>query len=191
MKTVFAFAVVVLLSIQSFAVELTQDQLVTFGNHIRANSDQNVIDAVAAGDVTTIQQWYSDDSSLYVFLDSVSTDDVRESIVWSEVLDPVDGMDELQRWGFDLMMANGTFNPEKVNTRNGLILIFDAQMPLTRAAIIADATRFANEFETIFGVAAIGPGGGNGSTPSNAAIAVVKGTPSIANVDHALAATAP
>lgn len=42
---------------------MDQDQLVTFGNHIRNNTNQDVIDALAAGNNVAIAAWYNGDAS--------------------------------------------------------------------------------------------------------------------------------
>lgn len=172
---------------------LDQSQLVTFGNHIRANTDQAVIDALAAGALNAIAAWYNQDAApdFFVFRTSVSTDDARKAIDYSEVLSDTTPLGDVERWAFDNMLANGDFDPTVENNRDALVAIFNgSDYPNTRAALLAESVRLATEAEKIFAVTATGPAGGNGSNATNAAALVVDGDVTVSDVDLALEATA-
>lgn len=166
---------------------LSPSQIQTFASHIEANPAQAVIDALADGNNNAIVAWYSQvDPAFWVFLDSVSTDKAREAIDWAEILAPGNKISAESRWAFDILTANGDFNPTLQNTRAGLDEIFSG-FNNTRTALLLIATRNATEFEKVFAITATGPGGGNGSAQAQAAEAIVVGIPSLDNVRDAVA----
>lgn len=187
---------------------LTPEQIITFGNHIRANEDQTVVDALAVGDNNTIRDWYNQETSpaVWVFKSSVDTDSAFRSIDKDEYIDiPASGgstvgdlveaieaasLARRQEIALNLMLANGTYDPREESNRDALVKIFPSSMPNTRAAFLADATRKANYAEAIFIATATGPAGGNGSAQGQAAIANYEGSVSKDDVRNALAATA-
>lgn len=171
-------------------------QLVTFGNDIRNNTDQTVIDALASNNPGVIAEWYSQQASpdFWIFKQSVDTDTVRDSLVASETAADEDaatnpGLNSQQRWHFDLLMHNGHYNPAKRVSRDLLVKIFPSHMTGTRNKIISDATTRANRIEKLLAVTLDGPGGGNGSAPTSAAGATHFGGVSWIDVDQALQAT--
>ena len=170
---------------------MTPEQHVTFGNHIRANTDPAIIAAVAANDYRTIADWYNQPASpdFWVFLPSVNVDEVRRSLDWDEIEDDAKFTAQRQ-WMFNTLMANGTYNPEEENNRQALIRIFPTSMPACRAAMLADATETANRVEQLFASAGTGPGGGNGSAQAQSAVRDFHGDVDNRDVDYALEATA-
>lgn len=171
---------------------LDSSQLVTFGNHIRANTNQTVIDALGAGNNNGIVAWYNGTASpgFHVFRTSVSTDDARKAVDWSEVLSDTTPLGEVERWAFDNLLANGDFDPTIENNRDALAAIFaGADYVNTRNGLLAESVRLANEAEKVFAVAATGPAGGNGSNATNAAALVFAGAITLQDVRDALAAT--
>lgn len=170
---------------------MTSVQLITFGNHIRNNTNQTVIDALASGNHSIIAAWYNEqaDPAFWIFVDHVTTDEVRASLDWNEVLHDTNGLTDLQRWGFETLMHNGSYEPAKLNDRNALIKIFPTSMSNTRTAVLADATKQATNIEEVFAEEASGPAGGDGSSQGNSAIATFIGTVSHIDVFNALTAT--
>lgn len=126
------------------------------------------------------------DPDCWVFLSSVDTDEVRKSLDWPEVLDATTGLTELQRWGFNTLMHNGSYNPSELNERMGLLQIFPAGMSNTRANLLDDAVRKATRAEALLKVAATGPAGGDGSAKNKSAIAVFQGLLSYQDVKLAM-----
>jgi len=168
---------------------LTEAQLQTLADDMEANTDQTVIDALAAGNNNALVAWYNGQASpdFWVFKHSVDVDEVRRSIDWSEVLDGTDGLSVRQQWGFNTLMHNGTYDPSEANNRNGLVAIFPASMPNTRAAMLADATTLATYAEALFAETASGPAGGDGSAQNKSAIAVFAGSLSLQDIRDAVA----
>ena len=168
---------------------LDKTQLTMLGNHIRANPDaaDYLEGGSDSGNIGAIRDLYNGDVDpvFRVFLSSVSVDKVRESLEWSEVADDVKFTAQ-QQWMFNVLMHNGSYNPSIENNRDGLIVIFPAAMPLTRAAVLADATRHATIVEKLFAEEASGPGGGDGSASTNSAIAVFSGNVTTSQVQLAL-----
>lgn len=175
---------------------MTPEQLVTFGNHIRANEDQTVVDALAANNPGLVAEWYNQPTTdFYVFAQSVDTDTVRESLVASETAEDEDhatepGLNAIQRWHFDLLMKNGSYDPSRRVSRDMLVKIFPSYMSQTRSNVLADATRLALRVEQVLAITLDGPGGGDGSAPSSSAGCTHYGTVSWVEVNQALEGTA-
>jgi len=154
-------------------MSMTEDQKQTYAAFLEASTDQTVIDALAAGNNNALVTWSNQeaDPTFWVFMNSVSVDEVRRSLDWSEVLHGTTGLTELQQFGFDALLHNGTYDPSEENNREGLTKIFPVTMPNTRAAVLNDAVRHATNAEQVFAVEASGPAGGDGSAKAQAAIA--------------------
>lgn len=170
---------------------MTPEQLVTFGAHIRANEDAAIVAAVAAKDYKTIAGWYNQPASpdCWVFVSAVSVDEVRRSLDWDEIEDDTK-MTPQRQFMFNVLFANGSYEPPEVNNRQALIRIFPTAMPNCRAAVLADATEKATRAEQVFAVAGTGPGGGNGSAQAQSAVRGWQGEVDNRDVDYALEATA-
>lgn len=154
---------------------LTQSQLVVLKADIDANPGEfgsipntpdghlliaNIYNALAVPD-------------FWVFRRSMSIDQVREAIVWSEVLAPAAKLPDTERWSFEVLVGD-QFNPESVNNRTGLSQIFaGAAYTTTRTNLILAATEKATRIQKLFAVPGTGPGGGNGLLQTAAAIRVV------------------
>lgn len=166
---------------------LTSTQLVTLKDHIVANTDQTVIDALAEGNNNAIRDWYNTDASpnFWVFRSFVSDMDLKESAIdWTEHL----ALTLVELAVFEKLIAGGGFNPENENVRNGLAAIFAGGFQAnTRNAILDLAARLATEAETVFATTATGPAGGDGSAKTQAAIAVVEGNLSTQDIRDAVA----
>lgn len=184
----------------------TDTQRITLGNHIRANAA--VADALAAGNLGDIRDWYNGQASpnFWVFKASVDTDSAFKSIDKAEyvnvpasegttvaqLIESIEAasLARRQEVALELMLHNGTYDPSIESNRDALVKIFPATMPNTRAALLVDATRLATEAEKLFAIAASGPAGGDGSAQNNSAIAVITGQLTTADVDLALELTA-
>ena len=184
---------------------LTSAQLQAFADDIDGNTDQTVIDALAAGSHNTIRNWYNQEASpaFYVFLTSVDTDTAFKSIDKSEYIDvPASGgttveslveaieaasLARRQEVALQLLLANGTYDPSVQANREALVEIFPNTMPNTRAAFLADAVRQANYIEKLFATEGSGPAGGDGSSANDAAIPGYEGNVTTADVDAAVA----
>lgn len=109
--------------------------------------------------------------NFWVFRTSVGTDLARSALDWDEVLHATTGLTTRQQWGFGVLLHNGTFDPSGEQTRDGFVAIFPgAAFANTRAALLAASVRLATEGESIFASGATGPGGGDGSAMTQAAL---------------------
>lgn len=168
--------------------------LTTLGNHIRhADRPQLIKDAINDGADEVIAQWYNQDdpTPVWVFKNNVTVRAVLDSLDYSELLDGTNGLTDRERWGFDNLMANGAYDPSNEKNRDKLVVIFDAvNHDDTRAAMLADATRYATYAEAVLKTTATGPAGGNGSAQDAAAIATYSGNLTHQEVHAALVQTA-
>jgi hypothetical protein len=166
---------------------LTDSQLTTLGNHIRANPD--VAAALAAGNLGDIRDAYNAptiDPVVWVFNAQVNVDDTVESLDWAgEYALFKDDLPAIR-----LLFDNGTYAVEGPGARAALNAVF-ANCPNTKTAILAAATRPATLAESLFVETATGPGGGDGTLQTAAATAVVAGAVTTQEIDLALERTAP
>ncbi|UCC32129.1 MAG: hypothetical protein JSU86_07570 [Phycisphaerales bacterium] len=165
---------------------LTDEQIAEFAVDLAANQDPDIVDALVNGRTGFIAKWYNQEAvpAYWVFKTSVTTDDARKAFDWEEILTgaPVDA---LNRWAFDTLMANGDFDPSSENNRNGLARMFTGQ-PNTKLNILAASTRKGSKIEKLFAQAATGPGGGDGSAQTAAAVAVFVGEVTTEDVQKAI-----
>jgi hypothetical protein len=146
------------------------------------NVPHNSDGALAIAEAYNLQS----DPDFWVFLSSVDTDTVRDSLDWTEILDDTTGLTELQRWGFDTLIHNGVYNPSKLSSRLAMLKIFPSTMTNTRASILADATRLATRAEAVMATTASGPAGGDGSAQNDSAIMTFEGDLSYQDVKLAM-----
>ena len=166
---------------------MTPEQLVTFGTAIRANTDQGIIDAIAAGNNTYIRNWYNQLASpdVWVLQQDVSVDDIVGVIDWAT--DYAAFKDDMTAVQF--LLSNGTYDPRTPNARAALNEVFSGAAN-TKAAILVLATRKATYAEGLFIEETTGPGGGDGSVQGQSAIATWVGEVTNVDVREALLATA-
>lgn len=169
--------------------DLTNAQLITLGNHIRANTDQEVIDALAVGSSTNLAEWYNRVASpnFYVFVDYVDEADIKNmGIDWTQHL----SLNAVQLSVFGQLMSGG-FDPRPDSVRTALASIFaGAGQANTRNQLLSLSTKLASNVEKLFAVNGTGPAGGDGSSATNSALAVVYGTVSARQITQALRLTA-
>lgn len=145
-----------------------QQQLTTIKNYVEANHQVNgsgVYDQTTADAMNVTAS-----PSVFVFVTSVSVDDVRKSLDWNEVLDGATGLTAIQQFGFNVLFSNGDYDPSLESNRDALVKIFPVGMSNTRAAVLADATRLATIAENLLAADGTGPGGGNGSAAAQARV---------------------
>ena len=120
---------------------LTNAQNTALKTHIEANSNQGVIDALAAGDHNTITTCYAGATTFYCWKDSLTVKVIREVLDWSEVV--VLTSNELI--AFQILTSAEDVNTSLASTRAAFSLIFAAGN--SRTALIAAAKRVVNEGE--------------------------------------------
>ena len=166
---------------------MNEAQLITLGNHIRANEAVNG----DLGNLGAICDWYNGEASpdFWVFHESIGVDDaVENGIDWAT--DYGDNLAEKDLTAMLMLFSNGTFAVEASGGRNALNQVFSGASA-SKAGLLALATHKATELQKLFNVATDGPGGGDGSAQGQAAIAIVKGPLTTAEADLALEKTAP
>lgn len=126
---------------------LTDEQLQTLANHIRANTDQAVVDALAIRNDTEVARLYNLDSGSDVWKPSVSPEEYRANIVWAEVDQLTAGAARIWEW----ITANMTLpiDASDPNIRQGLADVF-GQNTASRTQLLAVSKRKASIYEDIF-----------------------------------------
>jgi hypothetical protein len=154
---------------------LTEAQRTTLAAHIRANSDPDVVAALAIRNDTEITRLYNLDSSFYVWKTSVEPDDYRSAIVWTEVDTMNAGDARIWEW----LTSNMTLaiDASDTNVRQGIADAFGAGTT-TRDNLLAAGKRVATIAEEVFAT-----GTGTEATPGDL---VYKGSISTNDVGRAL-----
>ncbi len=163
---------------------MTPAQLQTFADDIENNTNQTVIDALAAGNNNGIRSWYNETASpdFWVFKGSIPVDSIVGAMDWAtDYAAFKDDMDAIR-----FILDNGTYDPQPVNARNALSEIFSGATN-TKAAILAVATQKATYFQKLFSTSTSGPGGGNGSAQGQSALASILSDCTLQNVRDAVA----
>ena len=159
--------------------ELTTAQLATLKADIIANTNQTVIDALAAGANNAIADWYSADTADYwVYRDLVPINEVSEAIELDDIANMTTGDNEKLKT-FYVIRQGGVF-ASKASDRTGFNDIFSAAAgDDSQQALIALWKRIANELEKLFAT-----GSGTNGSPSTTAVI---GDCTLQNVRDALA----
>lgn len=173
-------------------MSLTNEQLTTLGNFIRASQIQAVVTALANGATGRLAELCNMEASpaFYVFSDEVTITQFKEDVVnWAEHLTLTDA----QLAVVTRLFEGGSLNPRNVNVRTGLQAIFaGAGQANTRNALLSLAVRKASNAEKLFATDASGtPAGGDGSAANQAANPVFSGQVTKAEVNLALELTQP
>jgi len=138
---------------------LTSEQLTTLAADILADPVLNAFPQTPDG-ADAIAKLYNLNATpdFYVWKTSVSTDEVRKSIVWLEYL----ASSVSEKSAFELMLSNGVIDPSDVNVRDGIEKIFGNQnQQTTRDNLISLSKRLATRVEKLFAV-------GTGTVPTPA-----------------------
>ena len=150
---------------------LSDAQLTTLGNHIRANTAVNG----NLGSLGTIRDWYNGTASpdFWIFRSDVTNMEVKDALDWTEHLT----LSAVELEVFRSLTEGGGFNATKVNIRDGLAEIFAGpQQVNTRTALLNLASKQATEYEKVFAVDATGTtAGGDGSGQNSATVPGVDG----------------
>lgn len=150
-------------------MSLSDAQLTALGNDIRNNTNQTVIDALAAGDIGTILDWYNQAASpdFWMFRTNVGEMEIKEDgIVWSEHV----GLSIVELTVFERLTAGGGFDPSQENVRDGLAEIFKGGAQVsTRTNLLDLSSKLASNFEKLYAVDATGTTAGGDGSAQNAA----------------------
>jgi len=163
---------------------LTDAQLITFDADIQANTDQIVVDALAAGQNNKIADFYSADSDNTIWRDLIEPEEVGLGFNGEEF----DGLttantNRLTAWFASLPTG---FIANREDHRDLFDGVFSgAGGQLTRANLAIIWRRLANELEKLFAITGSTPtGDGTNALPKTL---VVNGVCTVQNVRDALA----
>lgn len=126
---------------------LTKEQRTTLAAHIRASSDPAVVAALAIRDDTTMTALYNADSSFIVWRESISPEEYRDKMVWTEV----DGLQvgKARIWEWITQNMTMPIDASKDNVRAGLAEVFPSNQT-TRGQLLSIAKEPASLAESIF-----------------------------------------
>lgn len=147
---------------------LTDAQLTTLKADIEGNSNQTVIDALAAGAHNTIAAWYNGTASpdFYVYRTLVPIDEVSEAIELDDIANMTTGDNEKLKTFYSIRQG-GVF-ASKASDRAGFDDIFSAAAgDDSQQALIALWKRLATEAEKLFSA---GAGVGSIGDPADAVV---------------------
>ena len=160
---------------------LTPAQLTTLKADIQGNTNQTVIDALAAGANNAIADWYNETASpdWWVYKLNVPIEEVSEAIELDDIANMTTGDNEKLKTFYALRTASGVF-PSKASERTGFDDIFSAAAgDDSQQALAALWRRTASNFEKLFST-------GTGSNADPATMEV-QGPVSIQDIRDALA----
>lgn len=128
-------------------MSLTETQRVTLAAHIRANTDPDVVAALSTRNDTELTRLYNLDSSFYVWRPTISVEEYRDALDWTEVDNITAAKARIWEWatgGMTLPLESG-----KANVRQGLAQCWASNSD-TRANLLALAKRLATVAEEVF-----------------------------------------
>lgn len=140
-------------------MSLTDAQYTTLANHIRANTDPDVVAALAIRNDTELARLYNLDSSFTVWRTSVTPTEYRGAMVWTEVGTLNAGSVLIWEWVTNNFSSN--LDASDANIRRGIADAF-ASNTTTRANLLAVAKRLASVYEEVFST-----GTGSDSSPGS------------------------
>lgn len=126
---------------------LTDAQHQALADHIRANTDPDVVAALAIRNDTELARLYNLDSAEIVWRSSMTRSDLKMAFDWSEVVTGLSATD-WQAWGE--LTADGSIDPSDANVRAGFAAIFKSPLTTTRNALLAAAKRAASVYESVY-----------------------------------------
>jgi len=130
-------------------MSLTDAQMTTLANHIRANTDPLVITALADRNDTELARLYNLDSSIYVWRTVIKPSEYKRSIVWTEVDTLNTGKARIWEWVSS--MQSDDLDASDPNIRAGISEAFGAGTT-TRANLLSIAKRLSSLYESVFAV---------------------------------------
>lgn len=138
---------------------MNESQRATLAAHIRANTDPDVVAALAIRNDTEITRLYNLDSTFYVWRPTVDVEEYRDALDWTEVDNIQAAKARIWEWatgGMTLPLESG-----KANVRAGLAQVWAANSA-TRTNLLAIAKRLATVAESVFTT-----GAGTENNPGN------------------------
>lgn len=126
---------------------LTDAQHQALADHIRANTDPDVVAALAIRNDTELARLYNLDSAVIVWRPSMTRSDLKMAFDWSEVVTGLSATD-WQAWAE--LTADGSIDPSDANVRAGFAAIFKNPLTTTRNALLAAAKRAASVYEAVY-----------------------------------------
>jgi len=126
---------------------LTDAQLATLAAAIAADTDPEVIDALAIRNDTLLAQIYNGPSTFVVWRTNVPVDEYRDALTWTEVDTMTAGKARIWEWITGDMQL--PLEPHKDAIRQGLADTWGSNTT-TRPALIAVSKRFATLCEALF-----------------------------------------
>lgn len=130
---------------------LTEEQRVTLAAHIQANTDPDVVAALAIRNDTEITRLYNLDSSFWVWRRNVPVTDIEQNgFAWSSIDEVPD-----TKWRiWERLTAYGTIDFSKPNVRQGLIDfskdVNGVAITALRDSIIPYTKRLATVAESVY-----------------------------------------
>lgn len=144
---------------------MSPEQLITLGNHIRANTDQRVIDAIGSNDWGVIASIYCEPTDLTAWKRSVTVDEIDNATDWAEYMavpsnvpDTIAGLKSVmlqntayarQNAALARILTNHDVDTSSQKIRDALSVIFEGDAN-TRDAILAIAKELMNRVESVF-----------------------------------------
>jgi hypothetical protein len=128
-------------------MSLTDAQYTTLANHIRANIEPEVVAALAIRNDTELAKLYNLDTDFYVWKTSITPDEYRGAMVWTEVDTLNAGNARIWEWITNYFTGN--LDASDANVRQGIADAFGAGTT-TRANLLALGKRLASLYEEVF-----------------------------------------
>jgi len=128
-------------------MSLTDAQYTTLANHIRANIEPEVVAALAIRNDTELAKLYNLDTDFYVWKTSITPDEYRGAVVWTEVDTLNAGNARIWEWVTNYFTGN--LDASDANVRQGIADAFGAGTT-TRANLLALGKRLASLYEEVF-----------------------------------------
>lgn len=135
---------------------LTDSQKQTLADHIRANTDPDVVAALAENNHTRLAELYNLPSTFVIWRNEVTPEEYRDEIKWSEVDTLGGGKARIWSWLTENMTAS--LDASKNNVRRGVEDAF-ANATVTRDSLIALCKGYATVAQSVFAT-------GSGTTES-------------------------
>ena len=167
---------------------LSPDQSVTFGNHIRNNTDPTVVQDLADGNNNGLAEWYNQAAtpSYWIFRSQVTAEELSNSIDLQDIADITSADSDRVLKMFQLRALNGNyFDGTDPRTRSAWDDVFSAASgDNSQQAIASLWRRLCTEVELIF---ALSSGAGTNGDPD---VTGFEGSVSSDDVNEALLLTA-
>ena len=143
-------ALLMLLSLAASA-DMTDTQLQALAAAIRADTNPDVVSALAVRNDTAIAQNYRQDSATWVWRTSVSQDEIMQgNFDWTRVDNLGAGPARIWEWMFG--NADRSINPSKANVRAGIESVWKGTAAdlAVRAVVYTHCKRLAVKAEALF-----------------------------------------